>query len=100
MSSGLADGALGSLQGASDVIAAVQWAPSGNALEGIPGQVMRLLATPEGKTFGYGYGSGVTIIFGSENGDVEVNPKDWVVKHRDRSITVQDYEPQLVGDRA
>jgi len=31
----------------SDPIAAVQWAPSGNAMNGIPGEIMRFLATPK-----------------------------------------------------
>lgn len=79
----------------SDPIAAVQWAPSGNAMSGIPGEIVRFLASPEGKTFGYGYGDGWSVIFGSQDGDVVMKPKDWVVKHRDGSFTVQSEEPQL-----
>lgn len=72
---------------------AVQWAPSGEALSGVPSEVMRLLASPEGKTFGYGYGPGWTMMFGSQHGDVAVNPGQWVVKDEDGSVTVVDAYP-------
>lgn len=60
-----------------------------NPLEGRPGEVMRLLASEDGKTFGYGYGEGWSIVFGSEQGDIVVHPGSWITKHPDGSITVE-----------
>lgn len=73
---------------------AVQWAPSGDALSGKPGEVMRLLASEDGTTYGYGYGPGWSMIFGHEHGDVAVLPGQWVVRHDDGTVTVEDVEPR------
>ncbi|MDF2990259.1 MAG: hypothetical protein K0S37_773 [Microbacterium sp.] len=59
----------------------------------VPSEVTRLLATADGKTFGYGWGPGSSIIFGSEHGDIQVEPGQWVVRADDGMITVQDEEP-------
>lgn len=76
---------------------AVQWAPSGDALSGKPGEVMRLLASEDGTTYGYGYGPGWSMIFGHEHGDVAVLPGQWVVRHDDGTVTVEDVEPRPDG---
>ncbi len=73
---------------------AVQWAPSGNPFEGIPSEITSLLATEDGKTFGYGYGPGWSIGFGSEQGDIFVLPKQWVIRHDDGRIEVSDAPPE------
>lgn len=70
-----------------------QWAPSGNALDGIPSDITRLLATPDGRTHGYGYGPGDAMIFGSEHGDITVRPRQWVTRHDDGLVTITDHHP-------
>lgn len=77
-----------------DGFEAVQWAPSGNPLDGVPGAVVALLADDVGHTFGYGYGKGSTMVFGSAHGDVEVQPGQWVVRGSDGSIYVSDRLPE------
>lgn len=67
----------------------IQWAPSGNPFDGTPGAIMRFLSK-DGKTFGYGYGPGWSMGFGSDQGDIYVEPKQWIVKHDDGRITVED----------
>lgn len=69
-----------------------------NPMEIVPSEIMRLLATAEGKTFGYGYGPGWSIVFGSEHGDVKVEPGQWVIRHDDGSISVQDAAPSIPTD--
>lgn len=64
-----------------------------NPLDVVPSEVTRLLATEDGRTFGYGYGPGWSLMFGSENGDVTVLPGQWVIRHDDGTVTVQDNEP-------
>lgn len=59
---------------------ALQWAPSGNGLDGRPGEVLTFLASNDGTTHGYGYGPGNSIDFGSEQGDVRVRPTQWIVR--------------------
>lgn len=70
----------------------VQWCPDGNPLNGIPGEVCLLLAEDH-LTHGYGYGDGWTMIFGTARGDIEVQPGQWVVRHPDGHITVEDERP-------
>lgn len=77
-------------------VQAVQWCPDGQPLNGRPGQVMRLLAEG-GKTFGYGYGPGWSMMFGTAHGDITVQPGQWVIRHHDGTITVQNDPPE--GDR-
>jgi hypothetical protein len=62
-------------------------------MEMAPGPVQRLLARKDGYTFGFGYGPGWSLIFGSEQGDIAVQPGQWVVRHDDGTITVQDEAP-------
>lgn len=69
---------------------AIHWA----GMHGVPSEVTNLLAGPDGSTFGYGYGPGWAMVFGSEQGDVSVEPGQWIVKHDDGSITVEDEEPE------
>lgn len=69
----------------------VQWASNGNLLDGKPGDVLRLLASADGVTFGYGGGPGASMVFGTESGsDITVYPGQWVTRHPDGSITVTD----------
>ena len=79
----------------SPAVRAVQWAPSGNMLDGIPSEVLRLLATADGKTFGYGGGPGTTMSFGTAHGDINVAPGQWVVVREDGTITIEDEEPYI-----
>lgn len=72
-----------------EIIKAVRWPPSG---DGIPSKVTRLLAV-DGMTWGYGYGPGWSMIFGSEQGDIVVQPGQWVVLHDDGRVTVEDSPP-------
>lgn len=77
---------------------AVQWAPSGNAFDGIPSEVVRLLATDDGKTFGYGYGEGRAMVFRHERGEVSVLPRQWVIRHDDGTVTVSDADPTSASE--
>lgn len=71
---------------------AIQWAPDGNPLNGRPGLVQAFLASPT-TVFGYAYGEGWSIIFGSEQGDLQVEATQWIVKQDDGKITVEDSYP-------
>lgn len=68
---------------------AVQWCPSGRPLDGVPGEVTLLLARGR-TTHGYGYGPGWSMIFGYPRGEVQVEPRQWVVRHFDDTVTVED----------
>lgn len=65
---------------------AIQWAPSGNALDGIPGQIMQFLSGPGGKTYGYGYGPGTSLVFAHAKGHVQVQPGQWLVRYPDDRV--------------
>jgi hypothetical protein len=69
---------------------ALQWAPSGNPFEAVPSEVTRFIAGDDGKTCGYGYGPGWSMVFGSACGDLQVEPGQWIVRHEDGSLTVED----------
>lgn len=84
----------------SDAVEAIQWAPSGFLLDGVPGPILRLLASPEGKTFGYAGGPGWSMGFGTEHGTIYVLPSQWVVKHADGRYSVSDTEPRLTNRAA
>lgn len=75
-------------------ISAIQWAPSGNFLEGNPVEVLRFVSTG-GVHRGFGGGPGFSMIFGTADGDISVNPKQWIVKYNDGSIKVEDSNPLL-----
>lgn len=70
----------------------VQWAPSGNPLDGVPGEMLRHLAT-NGMTHGYGYGDGWSIVFYSDQGGITINTRQWVTRYPDGRITVTDENP-------
>lgn len=74
----------------SAVVESAHWAEHG-PLSGVPGQIMRLLASPDGKTRGYGYGPGWSIIFSHEHGSLSVEPGEWVHKHEDGSFSVSTH---------
>lgn len=75
---------------------ALQWAPSGNPFDGVPNEMCRFLAGPDGKTFGYGYGPGWSMMFGTSTGeDVTLLPGQWVIRHDDGRITVQTGTPDF-----
>lgn len=63
-----------------------------NPMDMVPSEVMRLLATKDGRTFGYGYGPGWSLIFGSEQGDISVNPGETVTRYDDGTIMVRREE--------
>ena len=65
-----------------------------NPLNIVPSEVVRLLSAEDGRTFGYGYGPGCSLMFGSEHGDVTVHPGQWVVRYDDGTIAVQDHKPE------
>lgn len=71
---------------------AVHWGADGNPLNVIPGEVQLLLAE-NGKTFGYGYGPGWSMIFGHPSGEITVEVGQWVVRHDDGRIEVVDEKP-------
>lgn len=72
----------------------VQWAPSGSVMDGVPSEVMRLLADEDGKTYGYGWGPGTSVGFGYKGGDVYVNAGQYVIRHDDGRIEVSDTRPE------
>lgn len=74
---------------------AVQWAPHG-LLNAVPGEILRLLAE-DGKTFGYAPSEGWSFTFYHPNGDVKVEPGQWVTRHDDGSIAVTDEHPAHVN---
>lgn len=80
--------------------AAVQWAPSGNPLDGIPAEVVRLLAADDGRTFGYGYGPGRAMIFRHEHGEVPLLPGQWIARDQDGTFTVTDDDPNAPKEPA
>ena len=71
---------------------AVHWGADGNPLNVVPGEVQLLLAE-DGKTFGYGYGDGWSMIFGHPTGEITVEVGQWVVRHDDGRIEVLDDKP-------
>lgn len=79
------------------------WWPR-NPFEGRPGLVQKLLQSEDGTTYGYGYGSGWNLIFGSAQGDIEVPPGSWILKHEDGTIEVVTVDfatepaPQTLAD--
>lgn len=79
------------------VVGAVQWAPSGNPMAGIPSEVVRLLASADGTTRGYGYGPGWSMGFGHEHGTVYVEPGQWVVRYADGRVEARDEAPPTVN---
>jgi hypothetical protein len=82
------------------VSAAVQWAPSGNPLDGTPAEVVRLLAADDGRTFGYGYGPGRSMIFRHEHGEVSLLPRQWIARNQDSAFTVTDTDPNAPKEPA
>lgn len=72
---------------------AVHWGADGNPLNVIPGEVALLLAE-DGRTFGYGYGVGWSMIFGHSSGEIMVEVGQWVVRHDDGRIEVVDEKPE------
>ena len=75
-------------------VRAVQWAPSGNALEGKVSQILRLLADGD-RSFGYGYGTGWSVVFGHLGGDITVLPTQWVLRYPDGRIEVRNADWSL-----
>lgn len=71
----------------------IQWAPSGAPLDGVPGPIVRLLAREDGYTYGYGYGPGWSMVFGSEMGDITIYPGQWVTRYPDGRIAVTEDAP-------
>ncbi|MFS0885238.1 hypothetical protein [Aeromicrobium sp. 179-A 4D2 NHS] len=69
-----------------DLVDAVQWV-------GVPGPVVHLLADEDGKTYGYGYGDGASMVFSYAHGQVIVNYDQWVALWSDGTVTVHDTEP-------
>lgn len=76
-------------------IEALQWGTVGGFfMDVIPQEVCLFLSTAEGKTFGYGYGPGASMIFGSEQGDVKLEIGQWLVRLSDGSVVVEDERPE------
>ena len=73
---------------------AIQWASADDPMSGVPSEIVRLLSD-NGRSYGYGYGPGISMMFGSAQGDITVHPGQWVVKHEDGRITVEDRAPGL-----
>jgi len=70
----------------------VQWA----GLNGVPGQIQRLLAV-DGQTFGYAPSEGWSVTFGylcrGERVEIVVQPGQWVTRYPDDTVTVTDERP-------
>lgn len=75
---------------------AVQWCPSGRLLDGVPSDI-QLLLSDGGESWGYGYGPGWQMIFGSAYGDVAVEPGQWVVRYDEGRVAVEDSLPPGVA---
>jgi len=58
------------------------------------GPVVALLAEIDGRTYGFGWGPGSSVMFGSARGDVTVNSGQWVTRYPDGTITVTDERPE------
>lgn len=93
-----ADGQLGSVLGYLHFSpeprgSSVQWAPTGNLIDGVPSTILRLLATGA-TTYGYGGGPGSTMMFGTSSGaDITVEPTQWVTRYPDGTVSVTDTQP-------
>lgn len=81
-----------------DVVATAQWGSSEDPRSGIPSIITRLLASPDGKTRGYGHGDGWSTVFGTEHGDLPVQPGQWVNKHADGTFSATDNRPTLTTE--
>jgi len=75
-------------------VEALQWAPSGNGLEGVIAEPIYFLAGLDGKTKGYGWGPGWSIDFYSDHGDISVRPRDWLVRLSNGSVVVEKERPE------
>lgn len=82
------------LENKNRAVKSVQWAPSGSTMSGRPGPVVYFLASDDGKTYGYGWGPGASVMFGHEHGDVTVLAGQWVNKHEDGTFSVTDEKPE------
>jgi len=70
----------------------IQWAPSGNLLDGIPGQISRFLADENGKTPGYAPDEGWAFTWHHGAG-IALLPAQFLVKYSDGSFEVVDTDP-------
>lgn len=59
-----------------------------------PGLMLNFLSDG-GKNFGYGYGPGQSIVFGTKHGDIQVKPGQWVIKDNDGRVSVHDEKPGI-----
>jgi len=75
-------------------VEALQWAPSGRGLDGIVSEPVLFLAGLDGKTRGYGYGPGWNIVFYSEQGDISLEPRDWLVRLSNGLVVVEKERPE------
>lgn len=75
----------------------LQWAPSGNGLEGKPGEVMYFLASEDGTTRGYGYGPRWSIVFYSEQGEIKLEAGQWLIRLSSGLVVVEDERPADVA---
>lgn len=76
-----------------DLIGAVHWCPTGDPMDGKPGEVLRLLAT-DGMPHGYGYAPGWAMAFGTEAGLVSLLPGQWIARYADGTVSVSDCDPR------
>jgi len=74
-------------------VEALQWAPSGNGLEGVIAEPIYFLAGLDGKTKGYGWGPGWSVIFYQDQGDISVEPRDWLVRLSNGLVVVEKEYP-------
>lgn len=84
-------------------VQALQWAPNGSALHGIPREMQVFLANKSAtkRLYGYGYGSGWGVVFAYANAEgndgpersIEVLPAQWVIELSDGSFIVSDEKP-------
>lgn len=76
-----------------EVLEAVQWCPRGNPFDGNPYLIQYFLRSAQGELFGHGYGPGWSTIFGSEQGDIALEPGQWLVRFDDGSLAVESDTP-------
>ncbi len=77
-----------------EAVEAYEWCPSGNPLDVQPGTAVAFIAGESGRSQGYGYGDGWSILFGSSQGDISLSPGDWLVRLSNGVIAVEQERPE------
>ena len=74
-------------------VQAIQWVWSDDAEDEAPNDIVNMLALPGGQVHGFDRGPAGTTRFGTEHGDLVVEPGQWIAKHADGTFSVWDTDP-------